>query len=201
MVFVDPVVGATNGLAFKTGMLKPDLVLVTHAHGDHYQPAVLLDCQKRNPAAIVVLPDNLTNRAAIKGISHLEPVKPGQSHTLAGIHFQTVPSYFNEGNSHPKNKGWVGYILKIDGTTYYVTGDTDPVPEMANVKADVLFPLLFGCGGNIDNALKMVEMTKPRLVVPVHHSGQEEVVKKFLGRLPEGVQGAWYKDGELVFGR
>ena len=201
VVFVDPVASPTNSLAIKTGMLKPDLVLVTHAHPDHYQPAVLQDCQKLNPASIVVLPDNLTNRATIKGISHLEPVKPGQACTLAGIHFQTVPAYFNEGKSHPKDKGWVGYVLKLDGVSYYVTGDTEPVPEMAKVKADVLFPLLFGCGGNLDNALKMVEMTQPRLVVPVHHSDQEEVIKKFLSRLPKGVQGAWYKDGELIFGR
>jgi L-ascorbate metabolism protein UlaG (beta-lactamase superfamily) len=197
-VFVDPVAGPTNELAVKSGMLKPDLILITHGHGDHYQPAVLRAYQELNPQAIVACPPDVAKRAAKKRVVNLEEIQPGQSYTKAGIQFQAVPACFLEGNSHPQTNGWVGYVLQLDGASYYVTGDTQPLPEMANLKVDVLFPLLYGCGGNLEQAVKMSELTQAHLVVPVHTSGQEAAINKYLARLPKGVQGAWYKNAELV---
>jgi L-ascorbate metabolism protein UlaG (beta-lactamase superfamily) len=197
-VFVDPMAGPTNNLVVNSGMLKPDLILITHRHGDHYQPAVLREYQKLNPKAIVACPPDVAKRAASKQVINLEEVQPGQSYTMAGIHFQTVPACFLEGNSHPQTNGWVGYVLQLDGASYYVTGDTQPLPEMANLKVDVLFPLLYGCGGNLEQALKMSELTQAHLVVPVHTGGQEAAINKYLARLPKGVQGAYYKNAELV---
>ena len=69
---------------------------------------------------------------------------------------------------------------------------------MTEIKADVLFPLLYGCGGNLDQALKMAELTKARVVVPVHTSDQEEMIKKYIAQLPKPVQGAYYKVGKLI---
>ena len=78
-----------------------------------------------------------------------------------------------------------------------MTGDTQALPEMAQVKADVVFPLLFGCGGNSDQALKMAALTGAQLVVPVHHGNQKETLKKFLARIPDNVQRACYVEGQL----
>jgi L-ascorbate metabolism protein UlaG (beta-lactamase superfamily) len=192
-VFVDPVAGPTNALVVKSGLLKPDLILLTHGHPDHYQPAVLRQYQALNPKAIVAAPPDVAKRASAKRVINLREVQPGKSYTLAGIHFHTVPACFLEGPSHPRTNGWVGYVLQLDGTDYYVTGDTQPLPEMAEVKADVLFPLLYGCGGNLEQAVKMSVLTGARLVVPVHTGGQEEVIKRYLTLLPDGVQGAYYK--------
>ena len=69
---------------------------------------------------------------------------------------------------------------------------------MAKLKVDVLFPLLYGCGGNLEQALKMADLTKAPFVVPVHTGGHEEVIKKYLAGLPKEVQGAYYKDAKLV---
>jgi L-ascorbate metabolism protein UlaG (beta-lactamase superfamily) len=197
-VFVDPVLGPTNELVIKSGMLEPDLILITHRHADHYVTAVLREYQKINPKAIVACPSDVTARAARKKVLNLEEIQPGQSYTKAGINFQAVPAYFSDGDSHPKTNGWVGYVLQLDGTSYYVTGDTQPLPEMANLKVDVIFPLLYGCGGNMEQALKMSALTKAHLVVPVHAGGQEETIKKYLGQLPKGVLGAYYKDAKLA---
>ena len=85
----------------------------------------------------------------------------------------------------------------MNGARYYVTGDTQPLPEMAATKPDVIFPLLSGCGGNTEQALKMAGLSGARFVVPVHHGGQVETIKKYVARLPEGVQSAYYLDGKL----
>jgi L-ascorbate metabolism protein UlaG (beta-lactamase superfamily) len=196
-VFVDPVSWPTDEAVVKSGMVKPDLILITHSHGDHFQPTMLREYLSLNPKAVLAGPPDVAREAREKGMKATE-INPGQSYTMAGVKFSAVPACFLEGDSHPKANQWVGYVLQLNGVNYYVTGDTQPLPEMAKLKVDVLFPLLYGCGGNLDQAVKMAELTKAHLVVPVHTGGQEEVIKKFMVRLPEGVQGAYYNDTKLV---
>lgn len=197
-IFVDPVTGPKDEKVVKAGMVKPDLILITHSHGDHFQPAVLQEYLKLNPKAVLAGPTDVVKLAGEKGINDMNTVVPGKDYTLAGIHFSTVPAYFTEGNSHPKANQWVGYVLKLNNIRYYITGDTQPFPEMAKIKPDVLFPLLYGCGGNIEQAVKMANLTKASVVVPVHTSGQEEIIKKYISQLPKAVQGAYYKEGKLI---
>ncbi len=45
---------------------------------------------------------------------------------------------------------------------------------------------------------KLLKGSGARLVVPVHHSGQVETIKKYVAQLPEGVQSAYHLDGKLV---
>jgi L-ascorbate metabolism protein UlaG (beta-lactamase superfamily) len=197
-VFVDPMAGPADPNVVKTGMVKPDLILITHSHGDHFQPLVLLEYLKVNPKVKLAGPADVVKLAREKGIADMNTVTPGQDYTLAGISFHTVPAYFSEGTSHPQANQWVGYVLQLNKTRYYVTGDTQPLPEMAQVKADVIFPLLYGCGGNLDLAVKMAGISKARVVVPVHTSNQAETIKKYLAQLPKTAQGAYYKDGKLI---
>jgi L-ascorbate metabolism protein UlaG (beta-lactamase superfamily) len=197
-VFVDPVTGPGDERVVKAGMVKPDLILITHSHADHFQPAVLQEYRKLNPKAVVAGPADVAKLAREKGIADVNAVAPDQDYTLAGIRLHTVPACFLEGDSHPKANQWVGYVLQLDKVRYYVTGDTQPLPEMARIKADVLFPLLYGCGGNLEQAVKMAELTKARVVVPVHTSDQEEIIKKYIAQLPQGVRGAYYKQAKLL---
>jgi L-ascorbate metabolism protein UlaG (beta-lactamase superfamily) len=199
-VFVDPVKGPGDANVVKAGVVKPDLILITHSHGDHFQPAVLQEYLKLNPKVKMAGPADVVKIAREKGIADMSTVTPSKDYTIADISFHTVPACFLEGDSHPKANQWVGYVLQLNKARYYVTGDTQPLPEMAEVKADVLFPLLYGCGGNLELAVKMAEASKARVVVPVHTSNQEETIKKYLAQLPKGAQGAYYKDGKLILG-
>ena len=196
-VFIDPVSWPTDELVVKSGMVKPDLILITHSHQDHFQPTIIREYLSLNPKAILAGPPDVVKSVKEKGMNASE-IKPGQSYVMAGIKFSTVPACFLEGDSHPKANQWVGYVLQLDGENYYITGDTQPLPEMANLKVDVLLPLLSGCGGNLEQAVKMAELTKALVVVPVHTSGREGTIKKYLAQLPKGVYGAYYKDAKLV---
>jgi L-ascorbate metabolism protein UlaG (beta-lactamase superfamily) len=198
VVFVDPMAGPDDALAMKAGLVKPDLILITHPHDDHFQPAILLEYIKANPQVVLAGPAEVVKLAQGKGIAGMQVVTPNQTYTLAGFDFSTVPAYFEDKAwNHPKEGQWVGYVLQLNGARYYVTGDTQPLPEMAATKADVIFPLLSGCGGNTEQAIEMVRLSGARLVVPVHHGGQVETIKKYVARLPEGVQSAYYLDGKL----
>ncbi|MBN1363230.1 MAG: MBL fold metallo-hydrolase [Syntrophaceae bacterium] len=198
VVFVDPVNGPEDSVVAVTKMVKPDLILITHPHGDHFQPDVLKAYLKANPKAVLAGPAEVVKQAKEKGIDGMKEVAPNQHYELAGVKFETLPAYFSEGDSHPKSGNWVGYVLQLNGLRYYVTGDTEPVSEMAESKADVIFPLLYGCGGNLDSAVKMAELSKASIVVPVHTGGRVEVIEKYIAGLPKDVQCCYYLKGKLV---
>jgi len=197
-VFIDPLTGPADPLVVRVGMVKPDLILITHPHGDHFVPEVLAEYIKANPEVVLAGPEEVCRAAKEKGIDRMKAVASGNEYVMAGVQFRAVPAYFAEGNSHLKANQWVGFALKLNGATYYVTGDTEPLPEMAELKADVIFPLLWGCGGNIDKAVKMAELSKASIVVPVHHGGHVEAINKYISRLPKGTKGFYYAEGKLT---
>ena len=198
VIFVDPVNGPESDGVVKSGFDKPDLILITHPHGDHFQPDVIKAYLKLNPKAELAGPADVVEQAKASGISNIKSVKPGKSFTMRGIDIETVPACFLEGDSHPQASNWVGYVLNINDGRYYVTGDTQPLPGMEKIKADVIFPLLYGCGGNLDAALKMTKLSGAKLAVPVHYGNQVETVKKFIVGLPEGVQGVYFENSLLM---
>jgi L-ascorbate metabolism protein UlaG (beta-lactamase superfamily) len=196
-VFVDPTLGPDDKLVARTGYTKADLILITHRHGDHFQPGLLKKYVKANPKVVIAGPADVVAASKSKSIE-VSPVEPDKDYTMAGVSFHTMPAYFADGDSHQKDKKWVGYILKIDGKSYYVTGDTGPFAEMTQQKVDVVFPLLAGCGGNMPDAVKMSQMSGATVVVPVHHSNQQETINKFIAQIPKGSQAVYYMDGELL---
>jgi L-ascorbate metabolism protein UlaG (beta-lactamase superfamily) len=181
----------------KTGLVKPDVILITHPHEDHFRLDIIKQYLAGNETATLVAPQDVAKKAAANGITNVKAVIPGQSYEVAGIPIQTVPAYFAEGDSHPKANGWVGYVVQANGHRYYVTGDTQMAPEIADVRADVVFPLIFGCGGNIPNALKITKTVQATLGVPVHAGDQEGAMQKYVAQLPQGVEGLYYWEGAL----
>ncbi len=196
-VFVDPLSGPEDSNVIQAKMTSADLILITHPHGDHFKPDVLKAYQKNNPDVIIAGPADVAKLAKDAGIK-MKTVEPNQKYKLAGIKLKTMPAYFKNRDHHPKEKGWVGYVLYLNGNSYYITGDTESIPEMADTNVDVLFPLLFGCGANIDQAIKMIKVTQAQLIVPVHFGGQEETVKKLLAKLPEGVHCNYFLKGKMI---
>jgi L-ascorbate metabolism protein UlaG (beta-lactamase superfamily) len=198
VVFVDPTSGPNDAAVKKSGMLRPDLILITHPHDDHFKPWLLQTYIKANPQVVIAGPAMVVAVAKAYGIEGVQLVEPNKSYTFASFGVSTLPAYFDSKDwGHPKDQNWVGYVLTLNGNRYYITGDTQPMPESTSVKADVIFPLLFGCGGNMQQALVMAKLSGAKLVVPVHTSGQVEIIKKYLTSLPKGVQSAYYLKGEL----
>jgi len=199
VVFIDPMSGPTAPDVVKSGLVNPDLILITHPHGDHFNPAVLQEYISANPKVVLGGPAEVVQLAAAKGIAGMQVVEPDRTYTIAGFEFRTMPAYFEKKEGgHPRDHNWVGYVLPLNGVRYYVTGDTQPFPEMAEAKADVIFPLLYGCGGNSKQALKMAAISGARMVVPVHTSNQVATIKKYIASLPEGVESAYYVGGKLT---
>lgn len=140
-----------------------DLILITHEHFDHYAPP---DISKlTTPNTELLVPQSMFGQAPAK--SHY--VKPGDILMLGGVRIEVVPAYNSNKQFHPRSSQWVGYIVEMGGVRYYHAGDTDYLPEMSNIRADVVFLPVGGTYTmNAREAAKAVATIKPGLAVPIH---------------------------------
>jgi L-ascorbate metabolism protein UlaG (beta-lactamase superfamily) len=144
-----------------------DLILITHAHDDHFQPEEI-ERLSASGATIAAPPD-----VAAELPGEVTAVAPGETHELAGVRFTTVPAYNTRAEAldfHPKANRWVGYIVELAGTTYYHAGDTDHAPELDGVRTDVAF-LPVGGHFTMDavEAGGLARAIAPQLAVPFHY--------------------------------
>jgi L-ascorbate metabolism protein UlaG (beta-lactamase superfamily) len=159
-VYVDP---------WGTGVDPPpaDLILITHAHFDHFRPDEIE--KLRHPGTQLVAPLDVANELT----GDVTPVRPGETHEVGGVRIATVPAYNTREEAlgfHPKGNGWVGYVMELAGTTFYHAGDTDHAPELDDVRADVAF-LPIGGHFTMDwmSAAGLAKAIEPSVAVPIHY--------------------------------
>jgi L-ascorbate metabolism protein UlaG (beta-lactamase superfamily) len=151
-----------------TGEDEPaDLILITHAHQDHFQPDEIERLQASGTK--LVAPHDVA--AELSG--DVTPVAPGESHEVAGVRFTTVPAYNTREEAlkfHPKENRWVGFLVELGGHTYYHAGDTDHAPELDSITTDVAF---LPVGGyytmDVPEAAVLAKAIGPQIAVPFHY--------------------------------
>ncbi|MBI2341157.1 MAG: MBL fold metallo-hydrolase [Deltaproteobacteria bacterium] len=143
---------------------KADIILITHEHYDHCSPNDVAKLSK--PETIVIAPEDCAAKLKAKNIKTL---KPGESTTIDGIKVETVLAYNLNKPFHKKSNNWIGYIFTLDGQRIYQAGDTDAIPEMKQIKADVV---LVPIGGTYTmtakEAAEAVSWIKPKIAIPMH---------------------------------
>ncbi|MCX7983662.1 MAG: MBL fold metallo-hydrolase [Bacteroidetes bacterium] len=143
---------------------KADIILITHAHFDHFSPEDIAKIQK--PNTLFVAPRDVGSQ--LKG--NVVIVEPGKEYTAGRIKVRTIPAYNPNKKFHPKTNQWVGYLITLtNGQTIYHAGDTDAIPEMKQLKVDVA---LMPCGGTYTmTAEEMAEAANnfmPKVLIPMH---------------------------------
>jgi len=140
-----------------------DVILITHGHHDHFSPE---DVERiRGADTIIVSVEEVT--AQLQG--DVRTVKAGDAVEVKGMRIETIPAYNPAKQFHPKSAGGVGFVLTVGGRRIYHAGDTDVIPEMADVKADVaLLPVGGKYTMNASEAAQVANMIKPKMAVPMH---------------------------------
>ena len=161
------------------------VVLFTHDHADHYDPKVAKDFLEKG--ATVMAPF---------GIPGARILKPGQSVKIGGLSIEAVPAYnIKKAQFHPKSKNYVGFVLKADGLSIYLAGDTERLPDMKKIKADIAFVPLgqVYTMGSVDEAAAAVLDVGARAAAAYHYGpgaaeGTQEDAERFAALLDGKVE-------------
>ena len=147
-----------------------DLIFITHDHYDHYSED---DIDKvKNEGTLFIIPKKLLTKLLVKGYNknNIITVEPNMQYMVRGIRFETIPAYNINKQFHPKGNEWVGYVIEIKDTRYYIAGDTDITEETKKVKCDVAFIPVGGTyTTNFKEAAQLVNKIKPKIAVPTHY--------------------------------
>jgi L-ascorbate metabolism protein UlaG (beta-lactamase superfamily) len=164
VVHVDPV----GREADYASLRDADLILITHEHGDHLDPAAVAEILKDGTVVVV----SSSCEGSLEGA---RVMRNGESATVAGLMVEAVPAYNivqerSEGMPyHPKGNG-NGYIITFGSLRVYVAGDTENTPEMkALEKIDVAFlPMNLPYTMTPEMVADAAKAFRPRILYPYH---------------------------------
>ena len=172
VIQVDPVAGFGKPTDYGADFGTADFILVTHEHGDH-----LCD------STIAVLTGEQTkillNRTSRDQIGRGEVIGNGERRRLTeDILLEAVPAYNTtpgREHLHPQGGG-NGYVLTVGDLRVYIAGDTEDVPEMADLKdIDVAFlPVNQPYTMTVEQAVRAAQAFRPKVLFP-YHFGQTDV--------------------------
>lgn len=149
-----------------------DYILITHDHFDHFNTEDIPKVSKKD--SILVVPENMKGKAkeASGMVGRIVTVKPGERTIIEKLELEAIPSYNIGKPFHPKDAGWVGYILNVDGKRIYIAGDTDATEEAKNVKCDIaLIPIGGKYTMDAKEAALLINIIHPETAIPVHFGG------------------------------
>ncbi|MBE3589053.1 MAG: metal-dependent hydrolase [Thermoanaerobacteraceae bacterium] len=174
-VLIDPFITGNPVAAAKVEDLQPDLILVSHGHGDHLGDAVAIS--QRTKATIVGVFE-LASYCARQG-AHTHAMHIGGSHQFGPVKVKLTPAWHGSGLVTDGPAEYLGnpcgFVLTLDGKTIYHSGDTALFGDMAMVGR--LHPIdlaLLPIGDNFtmgpEDALEAVHLIKPNMVIPMHYN-------------------------------
>lgn len=140
-----------------------DLILLTHEHFDHCEPATVAEIAERTFATVVGPKPAL---AEIRIPEKLKvDVKVGDMFQLKGVNIDVVQAV------HPQSAYPVGYVLEADGKRIYAAGDTYEFSGMMNISCDwALIPIGGTYTMDIIGAEKAAREIKASRFIPTHYA-------------------------------
>ncbi len=169
IIHVDPV----GRVADYSQLPKADLILVTHEHGDHLDPAMIESLRK--PTTEIVVAEKCAGKVPKAVI-----MKNSETRTVQGFKVEAVAAY----NIVNMRGPGIAYHLKGDGNGYiitfgekrvYVAGDTENTPETKQLKnIDVAFlPMNLPYTMTPEMVADAARAFRPKVLYPYHYGNTD----------------------------
>ena len=143
---------------------EADLILITHEHFDHCSPDDVAKIQ-HSGSVIVTEKDS-----AAKLSGDVRVIKVGEFLSVEAVNIEAVAAYNTNKDFHPKSKGWLGFIVEIEGVKVYHAGDTDFIPEMKDFDVDIaLLPVSGTYVMTAEEAVQAALAINPQIAIPMHY--------------------------------
>jgi L-ascorbate metabolism protein UlaG (beta-lactamase superfamily) len=182
VIYVDP-----SGEGRFKGRAKADLILITAADKDHFDPAAMTGPATKSAA--IVGPAEIG-----VGLKRFTALENGATIQYGDITVQAVPAYdpskADAKAGHGQGRG-NGYVLTYPGFRIYISGTTALIPEMKTLKNIDVALLSVGAPGTLSlaDAAEAIRLIKPKIVYPYQY-GQTSLddIRNQLGHAVAGVE-------------
>lgn len=167
VIYFDPVTRLEPQTDYTT-FPKANYIFVTHEHPDHFDPMALTEL--RRSYTVVYTNQNVYSQwDSGYALANGDKVEVNDQ-----ISVEVVPAYNTTPGRekfHPKGRD-NGYVLTIENLRIYVAGDTEDIPEMADLKdIDIAFlPCNQPYTMTPEQLVKAAKTIKPKVLFPYHYS-------------------------------
>jgi L-ascorbate metabolism protein UlaG (beta-lactamase superfamily) len=183
IIYIDP-------YNIKDSLEKADIILITHSHYDHCS---IKDIEKivKEDTKMIIPVDCQSKITRFNIPVNIKIAEIGKNLNFNDIDISILPAYNIDKKFHPKEEGWVGYLIKLENVLIYHAGDTDFIPEMQKLtgykKKGRKFIAFLPVGGrftmNAEEASDAAKLISPDLAIPIHYGsivGTEEDANEFI---------------------
>lgn len=168
-----------------------DIVLITHSHYDHLSPEDIARVVKDDTEIVAPVSAEADARKTVPPNGKLTLLRPYESGEN-GVKITAVPAYNVGKHFHPKENGWLGYIIEKDGVSVYIAGDTDINEDNKKIKCDIaLVPVGGTYTMTAEEAAALVNTIKPKAAIPTHYGsivGGKEDGEKFKAAVDKDIE-------------
>ena len=147
--------------------VKPDVMIFTHDHLDHYDPETVPKFITKDTELTVLAPTSAYLKCrAIGGLNNYVEFNRHTEWTQNGVKFTAVKAFHSDPYA-------IGVIIENGSEKYYITGDTLYNSEIFGdipSDVDVLFLPINGVGNNMNmtDAARFAKKVNAKTTVPFH---------------------------------